>query len=653
MIDPFTALTAALVDDRVWVALATSCLAALILVSIGVLVASRTGLLDGEAGGYETFSVGLSVGLLTFAATWASIASLGASGLVPAAVTTVFATLAGDGRLDLRLLRQLRSVPGAVGVVSFLVAAGLLYGATLAPSPSGGYQPTEFFDTAYYAVLGADLSSGGRESLHTPSGFEEFEGQPTQVWYHWGELWLAAATIDLTGMSPMHARHLVVLPLLLLAAASMTGTLVRRLVSRSTESSLLAASAMLFLAPIPLSLDVYFAGRARGLVFTITQYGLVAIVILLGVYVFATRRPTLTRWAGALMAAALAAALIATHIGLAIVVLAALGATFVVGAARSRGARRTSFRAVRPWWKLILSVAGATLATIVWGVATGHGLGALDPMAGIHPFDPIWQVSVLLTTLGGGVLLAAPLGWYAIRRRHPDTATLAVFGSCAVAAGAVGWGIRVSDLNSFHLFFGAIATALTPISIIVVLIALHHLRGQGRTKGALALLTLMVVQTSISALLVVVQLQRFGPGRFPPISTATLATIREMATGSKMAYACEPLENVAPWDASLIAIDAHTGARMVPMCFMADVQRDLLERPLDPTIESPYFRHAPQRALYPTADARPATVDVRRFLAVNGIDYIYADAAHPNRLVPDAEPIYARDDVTLYRVSPG
>ena len=66
-------------------------------------------------------------------------------------------------------------------------------------------------------------------------------GLPTQTWYHWGEAWLGAAAITLFGTAPLDARHLIVLPLLLLAAAALTGTLVRRIdridVPRRSSSS--------------------------------------------------------------------------------------------------------------------------------------------------------------------------------------------------------------------------------------------------------------------------------------------------------------------------------------------------------------------------------------------------------------------------------
>jgi hypothetical protein len=136
------------------------------------------------------------------------------------------------------------------------------------------------------------------------------------------------------------------------------------------------------------------------------------------------------------------------------------------------------------------------------------------------------------------------------------------------------------------------------------------------------------------------------------MSVEALAAIRELPDDAKMAYACRPFEIVAPWDASLVALDASTGVRMVPMCFMADVQRDLLERPLEEGFVSPFFLHARQRALYPDADARPSRAAITAFLNANGIHYIYADSSHPNSLIPDAVSVFTMDGVTVARVPP-
>ena len=164
-------LAAAIGDGRVWVALGLACAAGLLLVLVGVLIARRIGLLDPDGDATETLSVGLSLGLVAFAAAWASIASAGGSVFVPIAVAIVLAIAVGRGRPSLRLRVDRQSVRVGAAAAFFLVAIGLLYATTIAPSPRDGYQAVEFFDVGYYSVLGADLAATGRESIYGPAGF--------------------------------------------------------------------------------------------------------------------------------------------------------------------------------------------------------------------------------------------------------------------------------------------------------------------------------------------------------------------------------------------------------------------------------------------------------------------------------------------------
>ena len=129
-----------------------------------------------------------------------------------------------------------------------------------------------------------------------------------------------------------------------------------------------------------------------------------------------------------------------------------------------------------------------------------------------------------------------------------------------------------------------------------------------------------------------------------------LAAIRSLPSDAKVAYACRPLEEVAFWAAQLVAIDAHTGRRMVPMCFQADLEGVTTGAQISADVASPLFQWAPQRTLYPDSSAHPSSASVATFLKDNGIDYIYADALHPNSLVPDAIPIATEGANQVLRV---
>ena len=63
------------------------------------------------------------------------------------------------------------------------------------------------------------------------------------------------------------------------------------------------------------------------------------------------------------------------------------------------------------------------------------------------------------------------------------------------------------------------------------------------------------------------------------------------------------------------------------------------------------FAFAPQRSLYPTADAMPSAADVAEFLAAHGIRYVYQDAIHSGTLVPWAVEVFRDGDHRLLRVA--
>jgi hypothetical protein len=129
-----------------------------------------------------------------------------------------------------------------------------------------------------------------------------------------------------------------------------------------------------------------------------------------------------------------------------------------------------------------------------------------------------------------------------------------------------------------------------------------------------------------------------------------LGTIASLPQDAKLAYSCQPAEEIAFWDARLLGIAAHTGRRIVPMCFQSDYLGVLTGGTLTDDLASPLFQSAPQRILYPTAGARPSTDRILAFLQSHGIDYIYADDAHPNALIPGATEVASVGNFTILRV---
>jgi hypothetical protein len=548
-------------------------------------------------------------------------------------------------------------VPVALAAVAMVVGVGLLYGITLAPSPRDGAQPVEFYDVAYYSVLGADLARTGTEWIYSPSGFEQLPGVASQTWYHWGEMWLAAATISLLGIDPIFARHYVVLPVVLLAAAALTGTLVRRLAGTSSRGAFLfGAFACLLLAPLPLLFSgPHFTRWASGLIYAITLYGLGTIAALLSMSVATVMavRPGLNRpWSLSLMSGAVVASMVPTHIVVAI--LALIGATGAGALLSARAVLRTRRRPSVPtvWRGTLAATALIGSLTIGWGIVTGHQLGASGLSEGITPFSSAWVQTIIVTTLGAGALLAIPLALLVYWREQSVLVWLSLATTIALVFGAVVWGARLGDFNMFHVYFGGLVVFGTPVAAAAVVALWREAQVNGRRRAATAMFVLCGVQLGLGGGIAVVRLQLgFGPMDYQPIPLEVLDAIERLPMDAKLAYSCGATEEAAFGDPILGSIDAHTGRPVVPMCFHAEIFTWLITGNDNSTeVANPYFELAPQRTLYPDSKVRPSAATVTAFLKRHGIAYIYADTAHPNRLVPEAVPLATSGTIQLLRI---
>ena len=231
-------LAITMASAEVWLSIGLALLLGGLCLVVGICVTRIVGLLERDAPAGETLGVGLGAGLMVLAAWWAAIWSGGRSSFTPVAIGFALAVglaLAGRVRrprgadaLELQVTdahgvepadsSEAHDAPlSIVAGGAFIVAVALLYGSTMAPSPRDGQQPVEFMDEAFYAILGRDLASTGTETNLSASGFSTVAGLPTQTWYHWGELWLAAIVVKLFGAEPLAARYFVVLPVALLA----------------------------------------------------------------------------------------------------------------------------------------------------------------------------------------------------------------------------------------------------------------------------------------------------------------------------------------------------------------------------------------------------------------------------------------------------
>jgi hypothetical protein len=668
----FAEFAITLTDGSVWLSIGQALLSGAVCVLLGTWVARWVGLLEADAPAEETLGVGLASGLLVVASWWAAIASGGRSSFTPVAVGFAIAiVLAAVRRMRptndrpsdaaavhvaseasaSRSVRRGNLIVALLGGALFVVAVALLYGSTLTPRPRDGVQPIEFRDEAYYSILGADLAKTGTESLYSPSGFTEIEGVPSQTWYHWGEAWLGAAVITIFGSGPLEARHFVVLPLLLLAAATLTGTLVRRVTESPTRGAFLFGFlACLFLTPVAFIPGPHFSSWAVGLIFGITSYGLAAVAVLLAMYSLAVLGRRQANWALAAFVGSAVAMILPAHVVIAVLALVGAGSVWAMRIVGSLVAARRPPQMAPIWRRTYIATGVAVVATVAWGSLSRHGVGSTGLSPSVSPFNASWAGSVAVILLGAGAFLAIGVAWFMVSKKAPVEAGLYLGTIVLLIAGALVWGALLADFNTFHLFFAGIVVFATPVAAVAVWRVWLRLRATGHARLAVAVLLVCATQVELGIGLGLVRLQGFGPGSYPPVAVELLAAIRRLPADAKLAYACQPFEEVAFWTANLLSIDAHTGRRIVPMCFQAEVFVQFTGAQMSVDVPSALFRSAPQGTLYPDSGAHPSPASVTSFLKANGIDYIYVDGAHPNSLVPDAVPIATSGETQVLRI---
>jgi hypothetical protein len=635
--------------------------------AFGTWVARAVGLLPPEAPAGETLGVGLASGLIVVASWWAAIWSGGRSSFTPVAVgfaVAIALALARRARAARRITPETavadlgaprppsrRSLAvTAAGGAAFVVIVGLLYGSTLTLSPRNGTQPLERIDTTFYSVLGRDLATTGTESSIPPSGFSELPGESAQTWYHWGELWLASIPIAIVETDALAARYFVVLPLLLLAAAALTGTFVRRASGgRSRGAFAFGFVACPFLAPLPLIPGPFFSAWAVGLAGGIPVFGLAAVAGLLALYCLVAWDHSGATGELAWFVGSVFASILPTHIVIALLGLFGAAAVAAFDAVRSLGSRRGLPHPTPAWRRTLVATAILLGSTVVWGAITDHGLGGGAPLGDVTPFNASWRETIVVVTLQAGILLAPPFAWLVLRQDAPRFAAICLGTTALVVAGALAWGWRLASFNMFYFFFGGIAVFATPVAAAAVWMLVERMRASGHARPAIALIVLCSLQLELGAVFTLARVQGGSPDS-EPVPISVLQSISRLPADAKLAYACQPFEEISFVNSSLLGIDAHTGRRVVPMCFEADTVGPLFGAGRTAQQMDAGFASAPQRALYPSATASPSPAEVAAFLKAHGIGNIYVDAVHPNTLVPDAVLVASDGDFEVLRV---
>lgn len=642
-------LAAALTHPAVWWAIVSALVFGGAALTIGILVGTRLQLLHERSSAGERLGVGLGLGLLSVASAYAFVVSRGSSSLTPIAAFLVLALVAAKGRPAIPRPTR-RAVVLALAAAGFVAVAALFMVTTIAPSARDGVQPIEFMDEAFYARLSVEVDRTGREWVYAPSGYMELPGAPARSWYHWGEVWLGAIVTHMPGVSPIHARLVVVLPLILLAAFALAGAACRRLTALdTTEGFLLGGLGVLLLAPLPFVVGYHFDSYASPLLISAFRYGLAAVPLLLLVYLAAAYGPWTGSWSESWLLGAIAAAVVVLHPALAPPALVAATATVTLVAIRSSDGLRTLVRS--PLARPLATAAAAIGLTLAWGFLLGYGVPTEARSPAARSFDIGWQRSLAFTTVLSGTLLLSLLGAWVLRRSRGPLWAMVPAAWMATVIAAAYWGWAYPALNSFHVFFGTVLLVLTPTATFAVVAMIALARRRQRHLLAQALLVLLLAQVCLQAVVAAPRLHS-NTGPLPPVPRGVLDAVARLPADARIAYSCGPADEFAPWTPRLGTITVHTGRVLMPLCFMADPTPPLLaDRPIDPTVASPFV--GPAQSLFSSPTDAPTADAILAFMRRHGIGFVYVDAQHPDRLALGGPTVHAEGDTTIYRVPEG
>jgi hypothetical protein len=386
-----------------------------------------------------------------------------------------------------------------------------------------------------------------------------------------------------------------------------------------------------------------------GLIVLITVFGLSAVAVLFGLYSLAMLGKLRPEWSLAGFVGCAVALILPAHIVIALLGLVGVGVVWAKRIGFSLLAARRQAPALPIWRRTAIVTLIALASSVGWGLLTAHGMGGGGSMASLSPFNASWRDSVAIATLEAGLFLTIPLVWLFSRRERPVFAETCLATMVVLVIGAIAWGWGYSTLSMFYFFFGGIAVFATPIAAVATWLLLKRIRTGHYPRLAVGVVALGVVQLELGVVLGLARLQGGSPD-IAPIPVNILEAIGQLPADARLAYACQPLEEISFINSKLLSIDAHTGRRVVPMCFEADVLGPLFGG--QPSTQTPDagFASAPQSALYPDSTARPSSVAVANFLKDHGIGYIYADAMHPNSLVDEAIPIATSGNALVLRI---
>ena len=151
----------------------------------------------------------------------------------------------------------------------------------------------------------------------------------------------------------------------------------------------------------------------------------------------------------------------------------------------------------------------------------------------------------------------------------------------------------------------AIAVFATPVAVAAVWLLLAHLRATRHPRLAVGVIVLCAIQLELGVVVGLARIQGGAADPTEPVPVSLLRVIEQLPADAKLAYACRPFEEVSFVNSKLLSIDAHTGRRVVPMCFQADTIGPFYGAEPSSQVPDAGFAFAPQAALYPDCDGPP------------------------------------------------
>ena len=149
------------------------------------------------------------------------------------------------------------------------------------------------------------------------------------------------------------------------------------------------------------------------------------------------------------------------------------------------------------------------------GLGLTHGSRAWrlgGPLAGISPFNDSWRDTVLIVTLGAGVLLAIPVAWLLARRTAPFLADLCLGTLALLVAGAIAWGWKLASFNMFYFFFAGIAVIATPVAAVASWWLVERWRAAQHPRWVLAAVAVCLLQLELGLVIGLTRLQGQAAG---------------------------------------------------------------------------------------------------------------------------------------------